>query len=277
MNETISLGIGGDINLIKSRLLSNPDCVFPISITKDTPEDVITYFNFEYNEDLRVLDKYLTVLSEYIIDRYETKFARQILDKNFEHLTQKAKREILKNIILFSDDKTIGYDARKRIILTALYDCLKENKKFYLDGFISFRLREYEFMLYTLLEKLVDDYNKRKEYEEFIELLRYFVSVQSPRPTLLNVVVNPDNSYSIYDENEKDITANCVTEFIESEVLLTENDYDDLLISVLITAAPKKIVIHKAENIKNDDLFITIKKVFERVEYCVGCDLCLGE
>lgn len=277
MNETISLGIGGDINLIKSRLLSNPDCVFPISITKDTPEDVITYFNFEYNEDLRVLDKYLTVLSEYIIDRYETKFARQILDKNFEHLTQKAKREILKNIILFSDDKTIGYDARKRIILTALYDCLKENKKFYLDGFISFRLREYEFMLYTLLEKLVDDYNKRKEYEEFIELLRYFVSVQSPRPALLNVVVNPDNSYSIYDENEKDITANCVTEFIESEVLLTENDYDDLLISVLITAAPKKIVIHNAENIKNDDLFITIKKVFERVEYCIGCDLCLGE
>lgn len=277
MNETISLGIGGDINLIKSRLLSNPDCVFPISITKDKPEDVITYFNFEYNEDVRILDKYLNVLSEYIIDRYETKFARQILDKNFEYLTQKAKRDILKNIILFSDDKTIGYDARKRIILTALYDCLKENKKFYLDGFISFRLREYEFVLYTLLEKLVDDYNAKKEYEEFIELLRYFVSVQSPRPTVLNIVVNPDNSYSVYDENEKDITANCVTEFIESEVLLTENDYDDLLISVLITAAPEKIVIHKAENIKNSDLFITIKKVFEKVEYCVGCELCLGE
>jgi len=147
MNATISLGVDGDINLIKSRILSNPNCVFPVSIIKEAPKDNITYFNFEYNDDIATLDKYLNVLSEYVIERYETKIARRILEESFGDLSQKAKREIIKNINFFSDDKQVGYDARKKCILMALYEVLSEDKKVYLDGFVSFRLRDYEALL----------------------------------------------------------------------------------------------------------------------------------
>ncbi len=275
MNETISLGVGGDINLIKSRIFSNPDCVFPVSITKDTSEDKVTYFNLEYNEDIRILDKYLNVLAEYIIDRYETKILRRIIEEEFGELSQKAKREIIKNVILFSDDKKLGYNARKKCILLALYDCLKEGKKMFLDGFVSFRLKEYEAMLYELIEKLADDYSAKREYEEFVDLLKYFVSVQSPRPDLLNVTVLENGAYKISNGKGEDITASAMSEFIGGEALVTAEEYDDILISILITVAPEKIIVHRAENIKNRDLFLTIKKVFEKVEYCTGCDLCL--
>lgn len=275
MNETISLGVGGDINLIKSRIVSNPDCVFPVSIIKETPEDNITYFNFEFNEDIGTLDKYLNVLSEYVIDRYETKIIRRILDENFSELSQNAKREIIKNVTVFSDDVEVGYSARKRCILMALYECLTENTKVYLDGFVSFRLKEYELLLYKLLERLADDYNTKKEYEEFIELLKYFVEIQSPRPELLHITVEKNGSYGIADEKGTDITAKCMSEFVGDVAIMTETDYDDILISVLITAAPEKVVIHKGENIKNRDLFLTIKKVFGKVEYCTGCDMCI--
>lgn len=275
MNETISLGVGGDINLIKSRIISNPDCIFPVSIIKEKPEDKITYFNFEYKEDISTLDKYLNVLSEYIIDRYETRTMRKILDENFSQLSEKAKRDILKNVNFFEDDKEVGFDARKRCILLALYDCLKESTKVYLDGFVAFRLRDYETLLYKLAEKLTDDYSAKKEYEEFIELLTYFVEVQSPRPELLNVIVEKSGEYKIADSEGEDITAKCMEEFVGETAIMTEADYDDILISVLITAAPEKVVIHKAENIRNRDLFLTIRKVFKRIEYCIGCDLCI--
>ena len=275
MNETISLGVGGDINLIKSRILSNPDCIFPVSITKDTKEDTITYFNLEYNEDIRILDKYLNVLAEYVIDRYETPILRRITEEKYGYLSQKAKRDVIKNVILFSDDKKLGYNARKKCVLLSLYDCLKEGKKMFLDGFVSFRLKEYESMLSELIERLVDDYNTKQEYEEFIELLKYFVSVQEPRPDILNVTVLKNGGYKIENDKGEDITAKSLSEFVQGAAILTTEEYDDVLISVLITIAPKKIIVHRAENIKNRDLFLTIKKVFEKVEHCTGCDLCL--
>ena len=275
MNETISLGVGGDINLIKSRILSNPNCVFPVSIVKETPKDSVTYFNFDYNDDIVTLDKYLNVLSEYVIERYETKIVRRIMEEHFGYLSQNAKREILKNINYFSDDKEIGYDARKKRILIALYEVLAEDRKLYLDGFVSFRLKDYEHLLYMLIEKLADDYNTKKEYEEFIELLKYFVEVQSPRPELLHITVEKNGGYRIADVNRVDITSRCMKEFVGDEAIMTEADYDDILISVLITAAPKKIIIHRGENIKNHDLFVTIKRVFKKVEYCIGCEMCM--
>ena len=277
MNETISLGVGGDINLIKSKILSNPDCVFPVSIIKETPEDSITYFNFEYSEDIGTLDKYLNVLSEYIIDRYEINIMRRIMEENFNELSQVAKREIIRNVTMFTDDKEVGYNARKKSILMSLYECLAEEPKVYLDGFVSFRLRDYEQLIFKLIEKLAEDYNIKKEYEEFIELLKYFVEIQSPRPELLNITVEKDGSYRIIDADGKDITARCITEFVGETTVMTETDYDDIIISVLITAAPEKVVVHKGENIKNRDLFLTIKKVFGKVEYCTGCDLCLSQ
>ena len=45
---------------------------------------------------------------------------------------------------------------------------------------------------------------------------------------------------------------------------------DDLLISMLISLAPKKIIVENKEKIKNEQLFETIEKVFLNVEYKIS-------
>jgi hypothetical protein len=47
-----------------------------------------------------------------------------------------------------------------------------------LDGFLSFRLKEYRGRLAEVVDKAVDEYMMDMEYKEFIRVLRYFVDVQ---------------------------------------------------------------------------------------------------
>ena len=54
----------------------------------------------------------------------------------------------------------------------------------------------------------------------------------------------------------------------------TENK-EELIISTMITYAPKKVIIHCADNCKNKELLQTISKVFvDKVYYCDECQLC---
>lgn len=50
---------------------------------------------------------------------------------------------------------------------------------------------------------------------------------------------------------------------------------DDMIISMLITNSPEKIIIHCGDNCRNLDLIDTIKKVFtNRVQMCDTCKIC---
>lgn len=275
MSNRITLGVNGDTNLIKSRLYNHPKCVFPISITKDRDEQTITYIHFDPTDDIFVLDQYVNVLSEYMIERYETRILKRILDEEYGYLSPLKKRELLKNISRFTDDPEFGYEARKRAIILSIYDYLKEDKTMLIDGFVSFRLKEYELLLCKMTERFIDQYTAQKEYEEFIELLKYFVNVQGMRPENVQICVKEKDGYRILNESGSDITEKCFADFLEGECLLTEEMYDDLLISILITLAPKNILVHGSENIKNKELFKTITRVFDgNIHYCAGCALC---
>ncbi len=275
MYDRITLGLNGDCSLIQARLFNHPECVFPISITKDETYEPVTYIDFEPTDDLFVLNQYVSVVAEYIIDRYETRLLRRILAEAYPNLSPVSKREILKSTECFGDDPEIGYAARKQTVILSVYDYLKEETTMFLDGFVAFRLKDYEARLSLLAEKLVEHYMTQKEYEEFISLLKYFVNVQSSRPDLVHIFVHHEGGYTLSDETGEDITARCFSDFLDGEVLLTEEAYDDLLISVLITLAPRNLTVHNADAIQNHELFTTIFKVFDgNVTYCNACPIC---
>lgn len=275
MFDRITLGVNGDINLIQSRLYNHPECVFPISVSKDEDSSAITYIYFDASDDLFVLDQYVNVVAEYIIDRYETRLLKRILEERHRDLSPAGRREILKNTELLGDDPEVGYQARKQSVLLSVYDYLKEDTTMLMDGFVAFRLKEYEVLLVALAERLVEQYVTQKEYDEFIGLLKYFVNIQQPRPRLVHVLVQEHGGYTLIDEDGEDITARCFADFLEGEVLLTEEAYDDLLISVLITLAPEKIILHNRKHIQNRELFSTISLVFDgKISDCQGCGFC---
>ena len=210
--------------------------------------------------DNNIFTKYIKALANFIIEKYESKILKRIINKNYPEIPNITVKEIIQQ----KTDEDL--DERKRVVEKILRGYFAENKSASVEGIVNFRLNEYKMKLNTLAENLVDIYYLNREYEDFIELLRYFVSVQDCRPEIIYIKVNEMAMYTVLNEKKHDITRQTLVEIISLKDAESVA-YDDLLISMLISLAPKKIIVENKENIKNTQLFETIEKVFENVEY----------
>jgi len=220
-------------------------------------------------------------LADYIIKEYEEKLILRIINSNYCYFNSIEKKEILRLalMIIKNDDKNILNSLfqirRKNIIIRKLVDYFESSNKVILDGFVNFRLKDYIKDLEEIVDKAVDEFLTEREYKEFIRLLRYFVDIQEPKFNVIHVLVGYDNKYILLDERKKEITNECIQEFM-NDIPEGEINYDDLLVSTLITMAPKKVVIHNANNFRNKELLETIKNVFwGKAIICPNCELCM--
>jgi len=233
-------------------------------------------------ESYKVLKKYISnALADYIIRQYEERLLTRIINSNYCYFNSLERKEILAKAlnIIRNDDKTFFNSLfqirRRNVIIRRLMDYFDNSNSIILDGFVNFRLKEYIKDLEEIVDKAVDDFLMDREYREFIRLLRYFVDIQEPKINTVHVLVNYENKYTILDEDKNEITNECVQEYV-NEIAEGEINYDDLLVSSLITFAPRKIVMHSTGQFRNKELLETIKNVFAgRVVLCQDCELCL--
>ena len=221
-------------------------------------------------------------LAEYIIRRYEEKLIGRIINANYCYFNAAEKKEILSLAlkIIRNDDKNLINSLfqirRRNVIVKKLMDYFEASNSVILDGFVNFRLKDYMKDLEEIVDKAVDDFLMEREYREFIRLLRYFVDIQDPKFNVVHIIVDYDNKYILLDENKREITNECIKEFV-NEISEGEINYDDLLVSSLITLAPRRIIIHSMGSFRNKELLETIKNVFSgKVVICNGCDVCLA-
>lgn len=220
-------------------------------------------------------------LADYIIKEYEEKLILRIINSNYCYFNSAEKKEILRLALLIikNDDKnflnSLFQIRRKNIIIRKLVDYFESSNKVILDGFVNFRLKDYIKDLEEIVDKAVDEFLTEREYKEFIRLLRYFVDIQEPKFNVIHVLAGYDDKYILLDENKKEITNECIQEFM-NDIPEGEINYDDLLVSSLITMAPKKVVIHGANSFRNKELLETIKNVFwGKAIICPDCELCV--
>lgn len=223
-------------------------------------------------EDEKQLALFCSDLAYLIINRYEFKIISHILETNYCYFDGAEKREILSYMKTILNDQEI----RKK-----LQDMIAESVRDYLDtcnlliieGFLMFRLEAYMIELELILEEAVQYFIAQKEYDEFIELLRFFVDTQEPAVRTIHVRKRLEG-YEILDEAYQIIEDDCIDDFLNEMKHGTIN-YDDLLLSTLITLAPETIYIHNCSQIENKELIKTLKKVFEeRLHLCKQCDFC---
>lgn len=163
---------------------------------------------------------------------------------------------------------------RKNSIIQKIIECIEENKEINIKGFITFRMKELLGDLESIIDKVVESYMVEREYNEFINLLKYFVELQDSKIDKVNILIQKDGSYSILDEAGKNIMDSLFSDLSDVKYSATVN-IEDMLLSGLITNAPKKIIIHGTENCTNKEVLDTIKKVFEnRAIICNGCNMC---
>jgi putative sporulation protein YtxC len=171
-----------------------------------------------------------------------------------------------------SDPEATGKYAQQ--IKETLFDYMEDSDHIILDGFVTFRLGSYVGEVEQLVDMAVDEFIVQKEYGEFVQLLRYFVEMQDTVYNTVHVCVRKDKTYAILDEDFRDITQECAEDFFEGLQAGLIN-HDDVLISSLISLAPKKLHLHNMEFIENEQLINTIKNIFiTRLSICKGCNMC---
>jgi len=219
-------------------------------------------------------------LADYIIRCYEEKLIKRIINSNYCYFSQSERKDIMKEafLVIKNEDKsflnTLLQIRRRNIIVKSLMEYFESSNSVILDGFINFRLKDYVKDLEEIVEKAVDSFLMEKEYKEFIRLLKYFVDIQEPKYENIHIIANSQGKYTLLDERREEITNECIKEYL-NEISEGEINYDDLLVSSLITLAPKKITIHGIAYFKNKELLETIRNIFyKNVNICKGCNIC---
>ncbi|WP_027340663.1 putative sporulation protein YtxC [Halonatronum saccharophilum] len=228
---------------------------------------------------LNIFKEYIAnVLSDVIINYFEEDFLLKILRANYRYLDPEEENSILKtakdrlNFLVSKEDKTaISQIQRKNRILLEIVEYLDFEDEIILEGFLRFRLQSYLAELELAIDSAVDEFVIESEYEEFVHLLKYFIENQDTKTNLINVIKTEDDHFKLLNEEGILIENTYLDEHILNMVDC-ELDYEDLLISALITTAPEEIFLH----FKSPASLIEIlKKVFEeKVSVCLGCEYC---
>jgi len=164
------------------------------------------------------------------------------------------------------------FEADKKIINDEIKDYLLENNTLMLDGYLRFRSKSFESLIDKIIEKVIMDIQMESEYEDFIEMLQYYLEAQIPKVDIVNVVIKNDGYY-LLDQKNKPIESPSIKSIIE-EYSIDDISKADVLVSSLIVLAPNKVIIH----LKNDnekELMQILKKIFaKRLSFCYSCELC---
>jgi len=227
-------------------------------------------------------------VADVIVNKWEANMIENMIESNFYYFTANERGKIgikAQEIISWQDNEGNSQTTcaavvkRQKEISQLLADYLFEQKYLNIEGFINFRLPDYWKSLEKAVELAVDDYMMEKEHNEFVRLLKYFVDVQEPRVSIVNVILKSSGSFQMFDNDTNVIDSRYKNGF-SVDMVQSEIDSEDLLISALITVAPKRINLHLPEPKKVKDILTTLQGVFgERVKICGGCTCChnLGE
>lgn len=237
--------------------------------------------DFEQNKKINVLEYISGIIADIVIDSLEIKFITRIIRHKYQQFSGDERDKIQELTLnrlneegMIKDklrpDEMFNKLVRKQEVMKEIQKYFNKNQDINIEGFVRFRLKDYINDLNCAVEEAVDDYIIEKEYNEFIELLKYFVDLQEPRISMVHVLQNDDKSFQIYDKLGNKINNEYLEGYL-SEMFDEDVEHEDLLVSALINVAPVKIILHFDDSETEE----TVKKIFgDRVEVCTGCQMC---
>lgn len=209
-----------------------------------------------------------SVVSNVIVDFYEDKLIKRLININYFYFETVEREIIYNNCINFI------YEQREEIYETLFMNIkkyLQENKRIYLDGIVNFRLTDYIKRIDSIVDLGVNQYIIEKEYKEFISLLKIYVNSSTNKSELIHLVyVNGESILLDKDKNLIKLNNNINTVQYLSDISFSSND---IALNTLLSILPCKIEVHIID--KEDEFINTLKLIFEeRVRICNDCNIC---
>ncbi len=233
-------------------------------------EDIVYIFKHQLSE----------MISEHILGEWEGRLINREIRRSCRGVTAEEQQIVYNKATQFlrrcNDNESLNLlmnFGRKNRIAHRILDYIHSNPLMVVEGFINFCLQDYLTEIRFAVELAVEELKNEKEYNDFVTLLRYFVDTQAPKIHEVNVMMDENGVFNLWDGSGIKIEENYMSYFLD-DMLLNEINFDDVLISILITIAPRRIILHNALNLGSEPVE-TIKKVFkEKIRMCTGCERC---
>jgi putative sporulation protein YtxC len=215
-------------------------------------------------------------LAQYICTYYEEnliedtikKHYPQYYDREIEQIKVHTNRLFQKNTHTYF---RTSYNKRSERIGKPIFHFLRESKLIAIDGYVHFRLEHYRRALAKCVHDGVDQFLLDQEYQDFISLLKYFVSVQASKIDTVHIMHRGVKQFELLDEQGKPLQLNdggTLQEIVEHSF-----SHEDLIVSTLLTIAPEKIILHT--KFPEENIILTLSQIFEsRLVKCKGCNSC---
>ncbi|MBP7222864.1 MAG: hypothetical protein KBA50_06400, partial [Sedimentibacter sp.] len=194
------------------------------------------------------------------------------LKENYFYFDEDEVGSIISDI-----EEEIDNDIKIHIIIKNKFKEVLENSSLInLNGFVNFRLKFLKLYATQVVERCIDSYLMKKEYMDFISIIKLISDSGENQYDVVNVMFN-NNKFQVYDKNMQKLNYFSNVEF--SAELNTESTYDETVINILMSVSPKKIILHDLKvDKKNKEAYNTadiVKRIFEgKVEICPGCKYC---
>lgn len=288
--ELVSIGASEHIDDIRGRLDEEFALVreqgLEVAIT-DSHKGKLTFLNCELKTQRTTAGRHsnfrqhiANALCDVLFTHWRDTVLRKLVKSGYGYFAADEQEAISRSAVEILQPRGVEQAAlhilgQRGQVYSRLLDYLSANDVLVLEGFVTFRLKDYMAELEDAVDNAVDDYLLEREYREFIKLLKYFVDVQEPKISEVNVIVEVGGSFRLVDNQGNVIRDAHLAEFVV-EMVDTEVNYDDLLISALVTIAPRKLIMHCRPEARREESFSTIESVFAgRVVFCHGCPMCL--
>lgn len=233
-------------------------------------ENVIVHYNGDLLDSF--YDKITSILSDAIICFFEDKLLKRILEYNYFYFTPSEKRQILSLARDFLEEDAISREDNFFSVYYSVLDYINSNKSFVLEGFVNFRLQNYMKDLDYVVDISVNKFLIEKEYNEFINILKLYISFTPFNSPLIHLIYHHGESTLLdIDKNIISTEDNALKAKYLSDITFSSNDY---ALNTLLNLTPKKLVIHLSDK-KEDEFINTLKLIFEnRYEICTDCNIC---
>lgn len=236
-------------------------------------EDIVYIFKHQLAE----------ILAEHIINKWEAEFLWREILRNCRGSSNEERQQVFeKSTSLMRkchDNESLNLImnyGRKNRIAHRLFDFMNDNHQIVVEGFVTFYLRDYINEMKFSVELACEEMKTQKEYNDFVNLLRYFVDTQISRIREVNLMPGEAGFFRLWDGEGNQIDEQFMNYYLD-DMLMEEISLDDVLVSILITIAPQCIILHNSSNLPNSESVQMIRKVFqERISECMGCERCQG-
>lgn len=221
-----------------------------------------------YKEDN--VEQFKNIVASLIIDVikefYQNKILKRIINVNYFYFDPYERDMILEGCNEFLQEEEI-----EETIFPELKNFLNEHRNIFVEGIVNFRLSEYMKFLDNIVDMAVNKYIIEKEYKEFINLLKLYVSTTESKTDLIHLIYVHGESI-LLDKNKKVIQDN---EDINNAKYLSDISFssNDIALNTLLSILPMRIEVHLLD--AEDEFINTLKLIFDnRIKICTDCNIC---